>query len=213
MYYFVPSQATDLQKTIGKSVMASINTHIQILTLVLFFTFVFCINKVFSADPPENSASSSQHPPADALSPPPDLSPATPLQSPSPAPSASLSPPPGPPPSGLSPALSPTLTNSSAPHKSPTPAPAPSVAGDAEVNASNVESEPDSSSGGLNSGQKAGVAVAVVASACIVGVGALVYKKRQQNVRRSQYGRFGSGSFQFDNYWVDMVHGLSNQPK
>ncbi|CAI9778417.1 unnamed protein product [Fraxinus pennsylvanica] len=163
--------------------MASINTHIQMISLVLFFTFVFCISQVFSADPPENSPSPSPHPPADALSPPPVLSPATPSQSPSPAPPPSLSSPPAPPLSKFFPSPSPALTNSSAPHKSPTPAP-----GDAEVNVSNVESERDSSSGGMNSGQKAGVAVAVVASACIVGVGALIYKKRQQNVIRSQYG-------------------------
>ncbi|KAL2507524.1 classical arabinogalactan protein 1-like [Forsythia ovata] len=168
-----------------KSVMA---IHIQILSVILF-AFVFSIHPVFSADPPENSPSPSPHPPADALSPPPVLSPATPSQSPSPAPSPLLSSPPAPPPSDLSPSPSPAPSDSSAPDKSPTPAPA--VADDAgheEANASNMETERDSSSSGMNGGQKAGVAVAVVAGACIVGLVALIYKKRKHNVRRSEYG-------------------------
>ncbi|KAL2485698.1 classical arabinogalactan protein 1-like [Abeliophyllum distichum] len=167
--------------------------RIQILS-VLLFAFVFSIHPVFSADPPENSPSPSPHAPADAL-PPPVLSPATPSQSPSPAPSPFLSSPPAPPPSDLSPspspAPSPETTDSSAPDKSPTPAPAPAVADNAaheEANASNMETERDSSSSGMNGGQKAGVAVAVVAGACIVGLGALIYKKRKHNVRRSEYG-------------------------
>ncbi|CAI9761513.1 unnamed protein product [Fraxinus pennsylvanica] len=148
--------------------------------------------KLLSADPPGNSPSPSPHPPADVLSQPPVLSPETP----SPAPSPSLASPPAPPPSDLSPspspAPSPALINYSSPDKSPTsspaPAPVPDVAGDEEVNTSNVVLKRNSSSGGINAGQKAGVAVAVVAGACIVGVGALVYNKRRQNVRRSQYG-------------------------
>lgn len=40
----------------------------------------------------------------------------------------------------------------------------------------------------MSAGQKAGVAVGVIAGACIVGAGAFVYKKRQQNIQRAQFG-------------------------
>nr|XP_009797238.1 PREDICTED: proline-rich receptor-like protein kinase PERK1 [Nicotiana sylvestris] len=47
----------------------------------------------------------------------------------------------------------------------------------------------ESSSGdGMNGGKKAGVAFGAIAAACVVGLGALVYKKRRQNIRRAQFG-------------------------
>lgn len=48
--------------------------------------------------------------------------------------------------------------------------------------------EEASAGGGMNGGKKAGIAVGVIAAACLVGLGGLVYKKRQDNIRRSQYG-------------------------
>lgn len=62
-----------------------------------------------------------------------------------------------------------------------------------QTNASDLETKDDS--GGMSGGKKAGIGIGVVAAACIVGVGALVYKKRQQNVRRSQYGYAARGEF------------------
>lgn len=45
-----------------------------------------------------------------------------------------------------------------------------------------------SSSEGMSSGKKAGIAVGVIVAAGVVVLGALVYKKRRQNMQRSQYG-------------------------
>lgn len=61
------------------------------------------------------------------------------------------------------------------------------ISQDNQTTAGDLKSEKESSDG-MNGGQKAGVAVGVIAGACIVGAGALVYKKRQQNIRRAQYG-------------------------
>lgn len=44
------------------------------------------------------------------------------------------------------------------------------------------------SSGGMSSGKKAGIAVGVIVGAGVVVLGAFVYKKRRQNIERSQYG-------------------------
>ncbi|KAL2559822.1 classical arabinogalactan protein 1-like [Forsythia ovata] len=149
---------------------------IQILS-VLFFAFIFFIHLVFSTDPLENFPSPSPNLPTDALSLP-VISLATPSQSPSPAHFPLLSSPPAPLPSDLfpisSPAPSPATTDSSAPNKSLTPAPAPAVSdntGHDEANASNIETKRDSSSNRMNGGQKADVAVVVVAGTCIVGRG------------------------------------------
>ncbi|KAL2554462.1 classical arabinogalactan protein 1-like [Forsythia ovata] len=138
--------------------------RIQILS-VIFFAFVFSL---------------------------PVLSPKTPSQSPSSVPPPLLSSPLAPP-SPLSPipypAPSPATTDSSAPDKSLTLAHAPVVTGDAghdEANASNMETERDSSSNRMNGRQKVSVAVALVASVCIVGLSALIYKKRKHNMWRSE---------------------------
>ncbi|XP_062157345.1 classical arabinogalactan protein 5-like isoform X2 [Alnus glutinosa] len=45
------------------------------------------------------------------------------------------------------------------------------------------------SSGGLNGGQKAGIAIGVLAGAGALLLGGLVYMKRRSNIRRSQFGR------------------------
>lgn len=145
-------------------------SFIQILSLTLIFTVIFAVQSVVAVDPPEYSPS-----------------PASPLTSPS-LPDSS---PPAPPPSDSSPALSPAAENSS-PEKSssPSPVPAPEIASDVnhanQANFGNIKSE--ESSGGMKMGQKAGVALGVIAFACVLGVGTIVYKKRQQNIRRSMYG-------------------------
>lgn len=46
----------------------------------------------------------------------------------------------------------------------------------------------DSPSGGLKGGQKAGIALGVIIGVGVVGLAAFVYKKRQDNIRRTQYG-------------------------
>ncbi|KAK6138080.1 hypothetical protein DH2020_028170 [Rehmannia glutinosa] len=165
--------------------MASISPT---LALAFLFTFICFAYPALSADPPANSPSLPHQPPAaDEISP----SPATPSSAPSPGPSFSS--PPAPPPSDLAP-------NSPSPVPSPqdggpvyknSPSPAPAAAGgtshENQPNAADLEST-KGSSGGMNGGQKAGVAIGVIAGACVVGAGVLVYKKRQQNIQRSQYG-------------------------
>ncbi|XP_012447365.1 classical arabinogalactan protein 7 [Gossypium raimondii] len=73
---------------------------------------------------------------------------------------------------------------------SSSPAPSPGDASDIDhsnINAKESENK-TGGGGGLNGGKKAGIVVGVVAAACLVGFGGLVYKKRQDNIRRSQYG-------------------------
>ncbi|KAH6814634.1 hypothetical protein C2S51_023652 [Perilla frutescens var. frutescens] len=164
--------------------MASIS---PILSLHLVFSLLLFTHPVLSDHAPAHSPSLPPHPPADGISPPP----ATPSSAPSPAPSFSS--PPAPPPSDLAPKPhSPAPTPDGADDKSPSPSPAPEAdAGDinreTQPNAADLESK-EKSSGGMSSGQKAGVAIGVIAGACIVGAGALVYRKRQQNIQRTQFG-------------------------
>ncbi|XVE79749.1 hypothetical protein DITRI_Ditri14bG0081600 [Diplodiscus trichospermus] len=76
--------------------------------------------------------------------------------------------------------------------KSPSSSPAPSPTGESDVNHSNINAdkseEMTGNKGGMSGGRKAGIVVAVVVAACLVGFGGLVYKKRRDNIRRSQYG-------------------------
>ncbi|XP_047964817.1 lysine-rich arabinogalactan protein 19-like [Salvia hispanica] len=85
-------------------------------------------------------------------------------------PPASLSSPPAPPPPDLG---------------SPSPSPAPIA--DSKPYAADLDSKEDST-GGMSGGQKAGLAVGVITGAFVVGAGVVVYKKRQHNIQRSQYG-------------------------
>ncbi|KAL0927314.1 hypothetical protein M5K25_001476 [Dendrobium thyrsiflorum] len=59
-----------------------------------------------------------------------------------------------------------------------------------DLQASVAENEKSSvdSGGGMNGGKKAVVAIGAVAGVALVGVGALIYKKRQDNIRRARYG-------------------------
>ncbi|XP_065865070.1 vegetative cell wall protein gp1-like [Euphorbia lathyris] len=163
----------------------------------LLFAF-FIIPLAISSTPPEPSPSPSPDLPADSLpSPASSPSPASAPTSPSPAiaspslpPSDSpISSPPAPPPSDLdsTPPSSPSPDNSEVPSPSPSPSELMSdINHSNNVEAGDVEEENGSS--GMNGGKKAGVAVGVISAAVVVGVGALVYKKRQDNIRRSQYG-------------------------
>lgn len=103
--------------------------------------------------------------------------------------------PPSPPPENQAPGSSPDSSPSSSPpspspasEKSPVPTPSPDAN---DVNPSHINvngEEQEESSGGMSGGKKAGIAVGVIAAACLVGLGGFVYKKRQNNIRRSQYG-------------------------
>ncbi|EOA24815.1 hypothetical protein CARUB_v10018101mg [Capsella rubella] len=98
--------------------------------------------------------------------------------SPSPSPSQSNSP---------SPSISPPLPNAS---QSPaSPSPSPSREASDIINHSDmtgIEGKKPSSEGG--GGKKVGIAFGVIAAVCVVGVAGFVYKKRQENIRRSRYG-------------------------
>jgi hypothetical protein len=61
------------------------------------------------------------------------------------------------------------------------------VASDINVKAGS-EGDEEEESEGMSGGKKAGIAAAVIGAACLVGFGGLVYKKRQDNIRRSAYG-------------------------
>ncbi|KAF8396578.1 hypothetical protein HHK36_018202 [Tetracentron sinense] len=97
-----------------------------------------------------------------------------------------ISSPPAPPPADHAPGTSPTP---SSPGSSPTPSP--SDFGDINHESSDSGGdglESKGSSGGLKGGQKAGIVVGVIIGACLIGFGGLVYKKRRDNIRRTEYG-------------------------
>ncbi|KAF3335160.1 hypothetical protein FCM35_KLT19667 [Carex littledalei] len=72
----------------------------------------------------------------------------------------------------------------------PVPAPTPSYA--AAVKASSIDAGEEETKTdekkGLDGHKKAGVVVGVFAATAVVGLGVLVCKKRQANIRRSRYG-------------------------
>ncbi|XWS74273.1 hypothetical protein CRYUN_Cryun02cG0200800 [Craigia yunnanensis] len=80
---------------------------------------------------------------------------------------------------------------------SPASSPAPSPDDASDINHGNINAEGSEQNtggnGGMSGGKKAVIVVAVVAAACLVGFGGLVYKKRQDNIRRSQYGYAARG--------------------
>ncbi|XVF68591.1 hypothetical protein PTKIN_Ptkin11bG0014400 [Pterospermum kingtungense] len=75
--------------------------------------------------------------------------------------------------------------------ESPESAPAPSPDGASDINHSDINAdiseEMTGGDGGISGRKKAGIVMVVVVAACLVGFGGLVYKKRQDNIRRSQY--------------------------
>ncbi|KDP44058.1 hypothetical protein JCGZ_05525 [Jatropha curcas] len=163
-----------------------------------------CIQIALSATPPESpSPSSDLEADSPSLSPP---SPSPESGSPSLPPTDSpISSPPAPPPSdllspGSSPAPALSLENSTVPSPSPAPAPAPAPAEVSDINHSdNVEAggEEEKGSSGMSGGKKAGIAVGVIVAAGVVGLGGLVYKKRQDNIRRSRYGSAAAATREF----------------
>lgn len=158
----------------------------------LLFIFVsLVINDVFSL---ELSQQLSPSPSPES----PENSPPLPSPTPFPhAPASSLveSPlhsPPAPPPSDLTPTPSPAPV----PSLPPTPSPSPTADSDFSNSTSTGGGEDsEASKGGMNGGKKAGIAVGVIAAVCFVGIGGFVYKKRQDNIRRSQYGSAARSSF------------------
>ncbi|KAJ9178129.1 hypothetical protein P3X46_010039 [Hevea brasiliensis] len=154
-----------------------------------------------SATPSESESSPSPSPelPADS----PFLS--VPSPSPSPSPDAGSpfvapvdSPvvsPPAPPPSDLlGPGASPSSAPAHSPDNSGVPAPAPMEPSDIN-HSNNVEAGGDQAKedSGMSGGKKAGIALGVILALCVVVVGGLVYKKRQDNIRRSRYGYAARG--------------------
>ncbi|XP_062170908.1 proline-rich receptor-like protein kinase PERK2 [Alnus glutinosa] len=131
----------------------------------------------------------------------------SPYTSPSPAPElgADSSPPPplvpvaspaSPPSTSSPPALSPEdLPPGSPPTPSPSPStsthpgPAPSAVSDlGHVSADGGVHEGNGSSEGMSGAKKGGIAIGVILAAGLVVVGGFVYKKRRDNIRRTQYG-------------------------
>ncbi|XP_026416192.1 pectinesterase inhibitor 10-like [Papaver somniferum] len=108
------------------------------------------------------------------------------VEAPSPAAAASiLTSPPSPPPSDD---LSSKNTSSSpSPLQSDSPSPSP----ESDVgNVTKKSSPPPPSSSSISSGKKVGIVVGVLIGAVLVGLGGFVYKKRQDNIRRAQYGSY-----------------------
>ena len=154
------------------------------LAIVLLLAFV---EFTVSVNPPESS------PPSPAPTSDDDAhSPSAPVPSPggpAPANGPVASSPPAPPAGAPAPASSQAPSPPPFADKPPVPSPAPSNASDinhSDVNAHGGETE-HSSGEGMSGGKKAGIAVGVIAAAVMVGIGGVVYKKRQENMRRSQY--------------------------
>lgn len=87
-----------------------------------------------------------------------------------------------------SPSTSPPMPNDHSTTPSPSPSPEPSDV----INHSDItgveEKKSSGGGGGMSGGTKAGVAFGTIAAVCVVGLAGFVYKKRQDNIRRSRYG-------------------------
>lgn len=166
-----PRTLADFHLTINEQTIMSAPT-------LICFCLLLSLHYVVSLDSP---APSPEHP-ADSPAPSPGPVSVSAHHAPE---ISSISSPPAPPPSDLSSAPSP-----SPPAPSPAPAPAPAEVSD--LNHSNINADGVGSSGGdeggMSGGKKAGIALGVILAAGVVVVGGLVYKKRQDNIRRAQYG-------------------------
>ncbi|KAJ8616006.1 hypothetical protein MRB53_035378 [Persea americana] len=143
-------------------------------------------------DLPSSSSSDAPAPSPDSGgdSPPPDAPSPSPPATPSPAPSSG-SPAPFPSPDASPPAPE---APGPAPVSTPSPAPVPAPNGGSDDGPQDISGgSNESSSRGLKAGQKAGIALGVIVGVGIVGVGGFVYKKRQENIRRSRYGYAARG--------------------
>lgn len=163
-----------------------------VCALVVLFLSLHTHSVLSSSDPPASSPTAAtahgSHSPSPAIS----LPPSNPPESPSPA--SGISSPPSPPPP-QSPSPSPSQSQSQSPEsddnpsKSPSPSPTRSAAADESPEVANIHEQKESSTGGgISGGKKAGVVLGVLVGACVVGFAGFVYKKRQENIRRSQYG-------------------------
>lgn len=68
------------------------------------------------------------------------------------------------------------------------PAPEPSDASDVNHSDMTAGATTASSDGGMSAGKKAGIGLGVIVGVGLVALGGFVYKRRQDNIRRSQYG-------------------------
>ncbi|XP_042512385.1 vegetative cell wall protein gp1-like [Macadamia integrifolia] len=161
------------------------------LLFVMLLLLLADLHFVVSADPPQISPSPAPES-GGSNSPSPSPSPSPKSGAPAPGPSSDFYSPPPPPQSDLAPTPSPAP----APAPSPVTSPSPSPSDDAsDINHGSkgtagedtADSEGSSSDEGLKGGQKAGIAIGVIASACIFVLFGVIYKKRQDNIRRSQY--------------------------
>ncbi|KAK7402131.1 hypothetical protein VNO78_14151 [Psophocarpus tetragonolobus] len=66
-------------------------------------------------------------------------------------------------------------------------APSPSPAEEEHIGEEAEERGEKSSRGGLSGSKKAGIAIGVIVAASVIVLAGLVYKKRNHNIRRSQY--------------------------
>lgn len=138
--------------------------------------------------------------PGDAVDSPPIRAPAPELGSPpsvnSPSPAESPIHYSSPPEPEHSPSHSPSDSPSTSPpmpdDHSTTPSPSPSTEPSDVINHSDItgveEKKSSGGGGGMSGGTKAGVAFGTIAAVCVVGLAGFVYKKRQDNIRRSRYG-------------------------
>ncbi|XP_059311352.1 early nodulin-20-like [Lycium ferocissimum] len=162
---------------------------VHVLCMTFLFT-ILSIQQCICSHTPENSPSPAPAPVPESGG---DLSSPPPIAETPESPSSSpLSSPPAPPPADRSPYSSPApspMDGEFLPTFTPSPAPAPSDSFASDISHETTVDVNESSSGdGMNGGKKAGVAFGVIAAACVVGLGALVYKKRRQNMRRAQFG-------------------------
>ncbi|XP_058735002.1 classical arabinogalactan protein 10-like [Vicia villosa] len=157
--------------------METKKTNHAIAGLSVLLCFSLLVNFVSSTDSP--APTPAPHSSVESPSPTPKSSPI--ISPPAPTPTPASSPHPDSPP-----APSPENSPSSSP--SPSPSPSPDQAADSEKIHTGVGDDDEKSTGGMSSGKKAGIAVGVIASVCVVGLGAMVYKKRRQNIQRSEYG-------------------------
>ncbi|XP_023520008.1 classical arabinogalactan protein 5-like [Cucurbita pepo subsp. pepo] len=131
-------------------------------------------------------AESPAPPPQTGADSPPPRSPSRISSPPAPSPrNAPVSSPPSPPLSDLAPGSSPTPP----PPPSSSPSPPPSEASDiSRNNVSKNDESDEESKNGMSGAKKFGIAIGVIAAVALIGFGGLVYKKRQDNIRRSRYG-------------------------
>ncbi|KAG7564541.1 hypothetical protein ISN44_As10g013050 [Arabidopsis suecica] len=165
----------------------------MMLMLVLVSGEIF--TKSSPAPSPGLSIAAADSPLIHAPPPPTIGSPHSPAESPTeysspPEPETKHSPSPSPSPVN-SPSISPPLPNDSqSPSSSASPSPSPEASDLNHSDIKGIEGGKSSSGGGggMSGGKKVGVAFGAIAAVCVVGVAGFVYKKRQENIRRSRYG-------------------------